>query len=563
VRGRHRAIVPLIALGVGLWLLGHGSGAAIDTPRDTAAGLSGPSYGGVFRRMLGDSPSTLDPAFLTDIYGRAVVAQIFDGLVQLDAHLKPIPAIAELWEASRDGRTWTFFLRRGVRFHNGREVTAHDFVYSFTRLLRVNSPSHVADLFRRVRGANDFLLGKSAAIAGLQALARYTLQIALDEPFAPSLAVLGLAHAAVVPREEVERLGEDFGRAPVGTGPFTFVRWRAQREIVLQVNADYYEGRPFLDAVVMKLDVGSQLEKRFDEFLKGNLEETIIPSAKAAEVHTDPRYQVYQHFRKPTLSLVYIGFNTRMSPFDDRRVRQAFNYAVDKEAIVRSITRRGSIPAIGVLPPGMLGYDADLPRYPYTPARARSLLAEAGYPEGRGLPVIQLWSVFKADSTKAELEAYQRALAAVGVRVNIQFAPDWPTYRAMLQQGQLPMFLLSWFADFPDPDNFFTPLLHSNSATNRTFYYNPEVDALIERAKRKTEELPRIALYRALERIVLDDAPWITHYYPVFEYLYQPYVQGIEVSLLGERAIPLKKVWFNRQMTGVSSGVEPHVQPTR
>jgi oligopeptide transport system substrate-binding protein len=554
-----------MALLVSLWLclslLTLGSSESAETPKDPDQKPPSTKFGGVFRRMLGDNPSTLDPAFLTDIYGRAVVGQVFDGLVQFDAHLKPIPAIAELWQASRDGRIWTFFLRRGVKFHHGREVTAHDFIYSFTRLLRVNSPGPVADFFKRIQGAKDFMQGIAPEIGGLKAVDRYTLQIVLEEPFAPSLAVLGLANAAVVPKEEVERLGERFGRFPVGTGPFKFVRWQPSQEIVLEAHEHYYAGRPFLDAVVFKSGDGSKLEERFDEFLKGSLEEAVIPSSKTEAVHTDPRYQMYQKFRKPTLSLVYIGFNTQVSPFDDKRIRQAFNYAVNKEAVIREITRRGSLPAIGTLPPGMPGYDPGLQGYSYQPSKAKRLLAEAGYPDGVGFPVVQLWSVFKAESTKAELGAYQRYLADLGVQVDIHFASDWPTYRAMLEQGKLPMFLLSWFADFPDPDHFFSPLLHSTSPTNRTFYRNPAVDELLERAKRETDEARRIAMYREVERIVMDDAPWITHYYPVFEYLYQPYVQGVEISLLGERAIPLKKIWFKKGSTDGGSGTEPHVQP--
>ena len=303
--------------------------------------MPGAKFGGMFRRVLGNNPSTLDPAFVTDIFGGAVVRQIFDGLVQFDAHLKPLPAIAEFWEASQDGRTWTFTLRRGVKFHHGREVTAHDLVYSFTRLLDLAKPLPVTEFFRLIQGAKEFMQGKTHDVQGLKAVDRYTLQIVLEEPVAPFLAVLGLPNTAVVPREEVEKQGDRFGRAPVGTGPFKFVRWEPNQEIVLEAHDQYYEGRPFLDAVVFKIVVGGKFEETFAEFLRGNLEETIIPSGKTDEVRADPRYRKYQRVRIPTLSLLYIGFNTQVKPFDDRRVRQAFNYAVDKEAIVREITQSG------------------------------------------------------------------------------------------------------------------------------------------------------------------------------------------------------------------------------
>jgi oligopeptide transport system substrate-binding protein len=243
-----------LALLVSLWvcvslLLPSAAGGA-EPVGPPALQLSDAQFGGAYRRMLGDNPATLDPASLTDVYGRAVVSQIFDGLVQFDAQLKPLPALAEFWEASRDGRTWTFTLRRGVRFHHGREVTADDVIYSFTRLLKADRPLPVAELFRSVQGTTAFLQGNAKTIQGLTALDRYTLRLALEEPLASALAVLGLAHAAVVPQDEVERLGERFGRAPVGTWPFTFARWEPNPKIVLEAKDHYYEGRPFHDTIV-------------------------------------------------------------------------------------------------------------------------------------------------------------------------------------------------------------------------------------------------------------------------------------------------------------------------
>jgi peptide/nickel transport system substrate-binding protein/oligopeptide transport system substrate-binding protein len=361
----------------------------------------------------------------------------------------------------------------------------------------------------------------------------------------------------------VERLGERFGRAPVGAGPFKFLRWEPNQEIVLEGNDDYYKGRPFLDAVVFKIVAGSKLEERFAEFLKSNLEEAIIPGGETEAVRTDPKYQQYQRFRKPTLSFLYIGFNTQLKPFDDKRVRQAFNYAVNKEAIVREITKRGALTATEALPPGMPGYDSDLKGYYYHPEKAKRLLAEAGYPDGSGFPVVQLWSVHQAETTKAELAAYQKYLAELGVKVEIHYAPDWPAYKAMLQQGKLPMFRLVRYADIPDADNFLAPMLHSASPTNYTFYRNPLVDRLLEEARRDVNDVQRIALYREVERIVMDDAPWIAQNYHVFEHLYQPHVQGVEISLLGNRAIPLKKVWFKKSSSEGDTQATPDVQSSR
>jgi oligopeptide transport system substrate-binding protein len=557
---KHTRTAFLVSLWISGLLLLHGPGSLAATVEGSEPDRQ---FGGTYRRMLVNNPPTLDPAFTTDVYSRAVVTQLFDGLVQLDAHLNPIPAIAEFWEASQDRRTWTFSLRRGVTFHHGREVTADDFVYSFSRLIKATKPGPLTEFLRHIQGAREVMLGKTDRVRGLQAVDRYTLQIVLEEPFAPLLAALALANAAVVPREVVEQQGEHFARSPVGTGPFKFVRWEPDKQIVLQANDQYYEGRPFLDTVVFKID--GTFEENFADFLKGHLEEALIPSAKTDEARTDPQYEKFQRVRKPTLSLLYIGFNTQHKPFDDKRVRQAFNYAVDKEAIVRDITKMGSLPATGALPPGMPGHDPDLRGYAYDPVKAKRLLAEAGYPDGTGFPVVQLCTTSKAESAKAELAAYQGYLAKLGVRVDIRFEHDWPTYLKMLEQGQCPMFRLSWSSRIPDPDDALWPLLHSKNhrVTNHMFYRNPRVDALLEQARKALDFTQRIALYREVEHIVMDDAPWIPQHYHVFEHFYQPYVKGVEVSLLGDWAVPMKKIWYTKNRVEGSTGATQDAQPAQ
>jgi peptide/nickel transport system substrate-binding protein/oligopeptide transport system substrate-binding protein len=375
------------------------------------------------------------------------------------------------------------------------------------------------------------------------------------------LAVLGLANAAVVPKEKVEGQEERFGRSPVGTGPFKLARWEPNKQIVLEANDRYHEGRPFLDSVVFK--IGGTFEDSFGDFLAGRLEDTIIPSGKTEEVYTAPQYRQYQLLRKPTLSLLYIGFNTKAKPFDDPRVRRAFKYAVNKERIVREITRMGSSPTDGVLPPGMPGHDPDNKRYYYDPDKARQLLADAGYPNGAGFPTVKLWTVSKAASTKAELAAYQEYLAKIGVKVEIHFEADWPTYVSLLDQGKLQMFRVSWSATIPDPDDFLSRQLHSAGPNNWAFYRNAHVDQLLEQARKEFDYPKRIALYREVERLVMDDAPWITQHNHVFERLYQPYVNGVQISFLGDWAVPMKKIWLNKHRGGGPSGASPGAPASR
>jgi peptide/nickel transport system substrate-binding protein/oligopeptide transport system substrate-binding protein len=221
----------------------------------------------------------------------------------------------------------------------------------------------------------------------------------------------------------------------------------------------------------------------------------------------------------------------------------------------------GSLTATGVLPPGMPGHDPDLRGYYYNPDKARQLLAEAGYPNGAGFPVVQLWTVSKAESTKVELAAYREYWAALGVQVEVHFVTDWAAYDDMMRQGKLPMFRVAWYADIPDPDNFFTPLLHSAGQPNYMSYRNPALDTLLDQARMEGDYAQRMGLYRQAERMVMDDAPWIPQHNHVFEHLYQPYVQGIEISLLGDRWIPMNKIWLKKNRAEGSQGVTANVQP--
>jgi ABC-type transport system substrate-binding protein len=211
----------------------------------------------------------------------------------------------------------------------------------------------------------------------------------------------------------------------------------------------------------------------------------------------------------------------------------------------------------------MPGHDPDLMKYYYDPDKAKRLLAEAGYPDGTGFPVVQLWASSKAESTNAELAAYREYLAKIGVKVEIKEEKDWPTYVRMLDQGLLPMFRLSWSAVIPDPDDFLSRQLHSGGPNNWSFYRNPEVDRLLEQARQEFEHTRRIALYHDVERIIMEDAPRINQHYHVFERLYQPYVNGVEVSFLGEWAMPMKKIWLQKRPAEGARETTPNVQPSR
>jgi len=505
--------------------------------------VSVPILGGIYHKALWQEPLTLDPAFYTDIYSSSVGLQIFDGLVQLEANLNVVPCIAKSWEASRDGLVWTFHLREGVKFHHGREVHADDFVYTFTRILDPRTVSPRAWLFERVQGAAKFRAGEAERVEGLQALDAYTLQITLSQPYAPFIALLGMPQAKVVPLEEVQRLGADFGRRPVGAGPFRFVNWMAGEAITLEAHEAYFEGRPFLDRLHYRMITNNQ--SILAEFEKGALEDVdlTLTSPEGTPLSRDPRFRFV---RKPLLTTTFLWLNTSYGPLSQREVRQAINHAIDREAMISTIRQNRHVQARGILPLGMPGYNPDLAEHAYDLSRARQLLAKAGYPEGKDLPALELWTSSNNTAILLEQEAIKRDLERLGIRVELLKAGNWEQYRTEVL-GKRPgaMYRYTWHADFPDPDNFLFSLFHSQSHDNYANYSNLAVDHLLEQARSEGDYLKRIEVYRQAEARIMEDAPVVNLMYYAGEYLFQPYVQGIELNALGTRYIPMKKIWLD------------------
>jgi peptide/nickel transport system substrate-binding protein len=498
--------------------------------------------GGVYRRPLGSDPATLDPARIRDIYGLSVAQQLFDGLVQFDQTLTITPALAQFWKASRDGLTWTFTLRKGVKFHHGREVTAEDVAYSLTRILDPAVKSGSADLFASIKGAQEFREGKAKQVSGLTVLDRYTVQVVLTEALVPFVSVLAVGHAKIVPKEVVEQQGEAFGAHPIGTGPFKFARWDRAKEIVLVANPDYFDGPPKLSRVLYRIFRGEEFDAMYEQFERGNLEDTPIPTQEYRRVLTTAHYV---HVKRPMFSVRFYGLNTRIKPLDDRRVRQALIHAIDREALVAEVYLDRYILARGILPPGMMSFDPKLKGYVYDPRRARELLAQAGYPGGRGLPPIPIWSGVRLQKLLQEHEQIKKYLAAVGIQAEFHYETNWPSFSAMLAQGKFPIFLYAWSADVPHPDNFLFKLFHSRSPRNFTAYSNQAVDDLLLQARRERDLQRQTDLYRQAEQVVLDDAPIIPVWHYAYERLFQPYVRSVEVNGLGDPYIPLKKIWLD------------------
>jgi len=498
-----------------------------------------PAAGGIYRRPLGNDPASLDPAKITDLYAVAVANQIFDGLVEFDVHLNVVPALAHSWSATRDRLVWTFKLREDVLFQNGREVIADDVVYSLSRLLDPAVRSPRSWFLDKVQGAAQFQAGATQVLEGIKAIDRYTVQITLAEPFAPFISILGLPHTSIIPREEVERLGEDFAIKPVGTGAFRLAQWQRGRSLVLDVNPHHFRGRAALDRVQFVIFPGVAESDMMRAFERGELEESPIPPDMRKEFFEGNQYTI---IRKPTLSLRLIGFNLDRPPFHQREIRQAFNYAVDKDRLNQEVQGGRYVIADGILPPGMPGYDPEVQAYDYNPEKARDLLGRAGHAHGHDLPLVTLSTGAKSAEVRREFRIIEQSMAAVGMQLELKEYDDWPTFRQVLQQGDFESFRYMWLADYPDPDNFLYPLFHSQSQTNYYRYRNPEVDQLLDDARRETDDLRRVKLYRKAEQIILNDAPAVMLLHFTYERAFQPYVEGIEVSALGDPYVPLRKV---------------------
>jgi ABC-type transport system substrate-binding protein len=464
--------------------------------------------------------------------------------VTLDYDLRVVPDIAERWEISPDGRTYTFYLRRGVKFHNGREVTAEDFKYSFERAADPKTQSPVAETYLGdIVGVVDKLNGRATEVAGVRVVDRYTLQITIDAPKVYFLAKLTYPTAFVVDREQILRMGRRWTEQPNGTGPFKLKEYKVGERIVLERNPDYYRGPPKLDRVELILSGGNPMAM----YENDEIHITGVGLADLERVR-DPRNPLHKELVQAPLTFdtYYIGFNVTKPPFDDVKVRQALNHAINKEIIARQVLSDLVTPAYGILPPGFPGYDPAMQEkgLKYNPDLARRLLAESKY-AGR-MPRIIMTVPGTGGSAGLDLEVIMDMWKQVlGVEVEVQQV-EWATFLQELNRGTLQAFAgLGWIADYPDPQNFLDVLFHSKSPQNHTRYNNPEVDRLLEQARVEMDWNKRVELYRRAEETIIREAPWVPLWYSGERFaLIKPYVKGYR--LLPMLVPRLKDVWIER-----------------
>jgi oligopeptide transport system substrate-binding protein len=499
-----------------------------------------PSSGQGVLNLWDTGPLTLDPAISADMSSHLYVMQIFSGLVRLDQELNIEPDIAESWEPSPDGKTYTFHLRQGVKFHSGQEVKAADFKYSWERACNPDTGSGTAATYLGdIVGAKDMLAGKTREISGVEVIADYTLQVTIDAPKAYFLDKLAYPTAFVVDRANVES-GEGWWREPNGTGPFKLKEWKEGQRLILERSQIYYGEPAKLEQVIFRFLAGAPMAL----YETGQIDVTTVSTSyiDQASDETNPFHQ--ELAVTPELSLYYIGFNTAKPPFDDVNVRRAFCLAVNKGRIAKVILRDMISEADGILPPGMPGYNDALEGLDYDVEKAKELIAASQYGDVSNLPPITLTVEGYGNSIPSYLGAIiQEWQQNLGVEISVrQLEPEDFLYN--LKQEKDEMFMLGWVADYPDPHNFLDILFHTGSENNIFEYSNPSLDTLLDQAAIEQNRAVRLDMYQQAEQLVVDDAPCLPLFHGANYILVKSYVKDYALSPLG---VPdLSKVYLEQ-----------------
>jgi len=480
-------------------------------------------------RLYAQEPVTLDPALAGDANSAEIINKIFNGLVSLNQDLEVTPELAEGWEVSEDGLTYIFRLRENIKFQDGTPITAQDFKYSIERATDPRTGSRVAGSYMQdIVGATDKLMGRANEVRGYEVIDDRTIRITLDQPRAYFLSKLTYHTFNVLDRRNVEQGAATWWLKPNGSGPFSLEKID-KNEIILKANKNYVFGAPAIDTVHFTLRGGSPMTM----YEQGELDAVIVPSSHIEQV-LDPTNPLSADLVVvPSLDVWYLAFDTQQAPFDDPKIRQAFAHATNKEGIAKVLLQKMVIPAKGILPPEMPGYNENLQGLAYDPEMAQKLLAESSYKEASKLPpiVFGISGTGDTDPLAAALTEMYADILGVDIEIN---QVSWDAFQEDLYNHVFQMFMLGWVADYPDPENFLDVLFHSNSEQNHARYRNPQLDAILEQARGEADHDKRMELYRQAEEIIVQDAPWVPIYHGINYVLVKPYLEGLTVTPQGE-----------------------------
>lgn len=447
-------------------------------------------------------PQSLDPHAVTAVNDFRILMNVYDGLVRYtDGTLEVEPALATDWEISDDGLTYTFNLRDDVQFHDGSDFNADAVVFNFERMLDEDHPYHDTGPFPL-----SFFF---SAIDSVDALDNHTVEFTLNEPFAPFLSNLAYPTGLIASPAAIQAHGDEFGRNPAGTGAFRFEEWQSNTRVVVSRNDDYWDGAPALEAVVFRPITDANT--RVAEMLSGGIDLMVEVPPTSLNQFDGPDFTVHEQAGP---HLWFLILNTREGPFTDKRVRQAANYAINKRALVDDVLEGTATIAAGPTPAAFSwAYNEDLDPYPYDPERARELLAEAGVENAELTFLVTEGGSGMLDPVPMGT-AIQSDLAAVGFDVSIE-TYEWNSFLGVVNpglEGQGDLAQMAWMTNDPDTLPFLalrTEALPDEGGFNSGYYSNPEVDELLEAARVSTDQDERARLYREMQAIVQEDAPWV------------------------------------------------------
>jgi peptide/nickel transport system substrate-binding protein/oligopeptide transport system substrate-binding protein len=509
------AIVLALALAVTMLTVG-GCKPKTDEGEEPAADVQ---KGGTFNFYISE-PAFIDPVNLQESEGTQVGQAVFDSLVAFDPITSEvIPSAAERWESNEDATVWTFYLVKGAKFHNGREVTAADFKYAWDRICDPANESEISYHLAVVKGYDEMQDGTATELSGVKAIDDTTLEVTLNYGFADFEYVVGHPALAPVPKEEVEKDAKAFGDKPIGNGPFMMAEpWAHDQYIKVTKFADYYGTEPNIDGVEFK--ILADQDTAFLEFQAGNLDFVPIPTgqiqATVDQYGESPDGYTLNPGEQVSLgaeqAIYYLLINNEDATLKNEKVRQAISLAIDRQEICDKIFEGTRTPATGIVPPGIVGHKPDaFASAKYDVEAAKAALADAGFANGAGFPKISL-DCNSGSGHEDILQLVQEDLKAIGIESEI-VATEWAQYLDKLGAKQYQVGRLGWIADYPIMDNFLYPLFKTGSTDNYSFYTNPDVDAKLDEARTTTDADARVALYQDVEKTVGDAAAVVPMFY--------------------------------------------------
>lgn len=528
-------IIALILV-LGLTLL---SGCAKKEEKVEKPKAEGPVKGGTYVHPLYADPTSLDPPHVQESEGYRVAVMIFDGLVDYDPKtLEVKPELAESWEVSDDLKVWTFKIRKGVKFHNGREVKAEDFKKCWERACAKDTASEVAYILAPIKGYDEMQEGKAKELSGVKVIDDYTLEVTLKYPFGEFLKTLGHPVASVYPVEEAEKAIKEkkVWETPIGTGPFRFVSWKHKQEVVLERNPDYWGKEPYLDKI--RFRIFTDENTAFLEYKAGKLHDAMIPTGQYKATKADPKLGP-QVVTGPELAVYYYGFNMEKGIFArDKNLRLAIIYATNKQAIIDTVMEGLPVPATGIVPRGVPGFKPDQVEWTYDIDKAKEFWAKSSKPSEITL------TYNTSEGHQKIAEAAQAGYKEAGINVKLVNI-EWGTYLDRLSKGEIPFYRLGWIADYPSMDNFLYPLFHSSEKGNNNFcfYENKEVDKMLEDARKETDAEKRYERYAEVEKKILEDAPLVPIYFYTFARTVQPEVKNYNWNAMG--LVNFGEIWLS------------------